>query len=132
MRLPWSHGYIQPIFGLADFAAAATFHKGHHSTLVGTGLGVWLAENHISNLIISGIRTEQCCETTTCHASDLGYTVDCALDATLTWDMAQSDGSTLSAADIKMRTATVLQDRFANVCTAQEALARALKLQSRP
>ncbi len=99
---------------------------------MGTGLGVWLTKNHISNLIISGIRTEQCCETTTRHASDLGYTVDYALDATLTWDMAQSDGSTLSAADIKMRTATVLQDRFANVCTAQEALARVLKLQSRP
>ena len=125
-------GYIQPILGLADFAAAATFHKGRHSALVGTGLGVWLTKNHISNLIISGIRTEQCCETTTRHASDLGYTVDYALDATLTWDMAQSDGSTLSAADIKMRTATVLQDRFANVCTAQEALARVLKLQSRP
>jgi nicotinamidase-related amidase len=115
-------GYIRPIQGLADFEAAATFQKNRHSALVGTGLEVWLHQNQIGKIIVSGIRTEQCCETTTRHASDLGYDVDYALDATLTWDMQQPDGSTLSAADIKMRTATVLQDRFAQVLTAREAL----------
>jgi nicotinamidase-related amidase len=117
-------GHIQAINGLANFEAAATFHKNRHSALVGTGLQVWLHQNQISKIIISGIRTEQCCETTTRHASDLGYAVDYALDATLTWDMQQPDGSTLSAADIKMRTATVLQDRFAQMCTARDAIAR--------
>jgi nicotinamidase-related amidase len=117
-------GYIQPIEGLAAFEAAATFHKNRHSALVGTGLEVWLHQNQIGKIIISGIRTEQCCETTARHASDLGYQVDYALDATLTWDMPQTNGSTLSAADIKMRTATVLQDRFANVTTAQAILAQ--------
>ncbi len=116
-------GHIKPILGLADFAAAATFHKNRHSALVGTALGVWLTQNQVSNIIVSGIRTEQCCETTTRHASDLGYQVDYVVDATLTWDMAQSDGSTLRAADLKMRTATVLQDRFAQVCSVQAALA---------
>jgi len=115
-------GHIKAIQGLADFAAAATFQKNRHSALVGTGLGVWLHQNQIGKIIISGIRTEQCCETTTRHASDLGYDVDYALDATLTWDMQQPDGRTLSAADIKLRTATVLQDRFARVLTASEVL----------
>ena len=117
-------GYIKPIRGLADFQAVATFQKHRHSALVGSGLEVWLHQNQIGKIIVSGIRTEQCCETTTRHASDLGYAVDYSLDATLTWDMRQSDGSTLSAAAIKMRTATVLQDRFAQVSTAHEALAR--------
>jgi nicotinamidase-related amidase len=117
-------GHVQAVQGLADFEAAATFHKNRYSALVGTGLEVWLHQNQIGKIIVSGIRTEQCCETTTRHASDLGYAVDYALDATLTWDMPQSDGSTLSAADIKLRTATVLQDRFANVSTAQAVLAR--------
>jgi nicotinamidase-related amidase len=116
-------GYICPIQGLAYFEAAATFQKNRHSALVGTGLEVWLHQNQIGKIIVSGIRTEQCCETTTRHASDLGYEVDYALDATLTWDMQQPDGSTLSAADIKLRTATVLHDRFARVLTAREALA---------
>jgi len=55
----------------------------------------------------------------------LGWTVDYCLDATLTWDMPQADGSILSAADIKTRTATVLQDRFARVCSVPLALAGA-------
>jgi nicotinamidase-related amidase len=117
-------GYVQPLQGLADFEAAATFHKNRHSALVGTGLEVWLHQNQIGKIIVSGIRTEQCCETTTRHASDLGFAVDYALDATLTWDMLQSDGSALSAADIQMRTATVLQERFAHVASAQAVLER--------
>ncbi|MEJ7807761.1 MAG: cysteine hydrolase, partial [Telluria sp.] len=71
------------------------------------------------------IRTEQCCETTTRHASDLGWSVDYVTDATLTFDMLQPDGSPLSAADIKSRTATVLSERFATLCTVDQALARA-------
>jgi nicotinamidase-related amidase len=115
-------GHVRPLAGLQDFAAAATFTKSRHSALVGTGLQVWLTENHIHKIVISGIRTEQCCETTARHASDLGWTIDFVLDATLTFDMAQPDGATLRAADIKARTATVLQDRFARVCSVAEAL----------
>lgn len=117
-------GRVRPLEGLAPFDADATFTKSRHSALVGTGLDVWLTQNGIQRIIISGIRTEQCCETTTRHASDLGWEVDYALDATLTWDMVQPDGQTLSAADIQTRTATVLQGRFATVTTAQQALAR--------
>jgi nicotinamidase-related amidase len=117
-------GFIKPLAGLVDFAADVTFYKSRHSALVGSGLQVWLNQNQIGKIIVSGIRTEQCCETTTRHASDLGYTIDYALDATMTWDMQQPDGKTLNAADIRMRTATVLQDRFATVCSAQSALNR--------
>jgi nicotinamidase-related amidase len=117
-------GHVRPLQGLVDFTASITFTKSRHSALVGTGLGVWLTQQGIQKIIVSGIRTEQCCETTTRHASDLGWQVDYALDATLTWDMQQADGKTLSAADIKTRTATVLHDRFATVCTAVQALER--------
>jgi nicotinamidase-related amidase len=55
---------------------AATFHKRRHSALVGSGLDVWLVAHRIRRLIVSGIRSEQCCETTARHASDLGYTID--------------------------------------------------------
>jgi nicotinamidase-related amidase len=115
-------GLVRPIEGLADFEAAATFHKHRHSALVGTGLEIWLHQNGIQRIVVSGIRTEQCCETTTRHASDLGFDVRYALDATLTWDMTQPDGTPLTAAQIKARTATVLQDRFADVVAADQAL----------
>ncbi|KQW64433.1 isochorismatase family protein [Variovorax sp. Root411] len=118
-------GHVHPIGGLAPFTAAATFTKHRHSALVNSGLDVWLTQNGIGRLIVSGIRTEQCCETTTRHASDLGWEVDYVTDATLTFDMAQPDGRPLSAADIKARTSTVLQGRFATVCTVAQALERA-------
>lgn len=118
-------GHVRPMDGLVEFEAAATFIKHRHSALVGTGLDVWLTQHHIQRLIVSGIRTEQCCETTTRHASDLGWEVDFVTDATLTFDMTQPDGQVLSAADIAMRTATVLQGRFATLCTVAQALARA-------
>ena len=115
---------MRPIEGLADFEAAATFQKSRHSALVGTGLDVWLTQNGIGRLVVSGIRTEQCCETTTRHASDLGFKVDYVTDATLTFDMKNEDGSTLTAADIKVRTATVLKDRFAAILSVPQAVDR--------
>ena len=115
-------GHVRALDGLAPFDAALTVTKSRHSALVGTGLDVWLTQHQIGRLIISGIRTEQCCETTTRHASDLGWTVDFCLDATLTFDMTQPDGTPLLAADIKARTATVLQDRFARICSVEQAL----------
>jgi len=118
-------GHVVPLKGLTDFTPAATFYKHRHSALVGTGLDVWLTSNGIQRIIVSGIRTEQCCETTTRHASDLGWNVDFCVDATLTYDMQQPDGSPLNAADIKARTATVLKDRFATLCTVEQALQHA-------
>ena len=118
-------GHVVPMRGLREFTAAASFLKRRHSALVGTGLDVWLTENGIGRLIISGIRTEQCCETTTRHASDLGWEIDYVTDATHTFDMVQPDGSPLNVADIKSRTATVLSGRFATLCTVEQALARA-------
>jgi nicotinamidase-related amidase len=114
-------GYVRPLEGLAAFQEAAEFRKQRHSALVGSGLDVWLTENGIRTLIISGIRTEQCCETTTRHASDLGYRVRYVTDATLTFDMELADGSWLSAPEIKRRTAAVLDGRFATICTVEEA-----------
>jgi nicotinamidase-related amidase len=117
-------GLVRPLEGLAPLDAAATFHKSRHSALVASGLDVWLTQNGIGRLVVSGIRTEQCCETTTRHASDLGFQVDFVTDATLTFDMRHEDGSPLSVADIKARTAAVLKDRFARICSVPGALDR--------
>jgi len=118
-------GHVRPMQGLADFKPAAEFIKGRHSALVGTGLSVWLRERGIGRLIVAGIRTEQCCETTTRHASDEGFTVDFVAEATLTFDMQTIDGKPLPAADIAERTCAVLHGRFATICSVEEAVRRA-------
>ena len=80
-------GLVRPLDGIAPFDAALTVEKHRHSALVGTGLSVWLHQHGIGRLIVAGIRTEQCCETTTRHASDEGWSVDFVTEATLTFDM---------------------------------------------
>lgn len=100
-----------------------TFHKGVHSALVDTGLEAWLRANGIRRVIVSGIRTEQCCETTTRHASDLGFEVDFVTEATLTFTMTHASGKVFSAEDIRVRTELVLSGRFARIVTVEQALA---------
>jgi nicotinamidase-related amidase len=103
------------------------FEKRSHSAMVGSGLDVWLVQQGIGRLIVCGIRTEQCCETTTRHASDLGYEVDFVTEATLTWAMTDRQGRVWSPEEIKARTELVLNGRFATVATVDEALVRAAR-----
>ena len=118
-------GLVRPLQGLAEFDAALTVHKQRHSALVGTGLDVWLVQQGVQQLIVSGIRTEQCCETTARHASDLGWQVLFVPEATLSFDMPLAGGGSFAVADIRARTAAVLQGRFADVVPVAQALQRA-------
>jgi nicotinamidase-related amidase len=115
-------GYVKTMASLS-IAPDVTFYKHRHSALIGSGLSVWLTERGIQHLMVTGIRTEQCCETTTRHASDCGYEVDFVSEATLTFAMTDRHGRRWTAADIKARTELVLDERFARVRTAGEALA---------
>jgi len=110
-------GQVRPLDGLQPFDAALTVIKHRHSALVGTGLPIWLHQRGIRRLVIAGIRTEQCCEATARHASDEGWAVDFALDATLSFDMPLPGGRVLTAAQIMERTAAVLDGRFARVAS---------------
>jgi nicotinamidase-related amidase len=99
------------------------FHKRSHSALVGSGLDVWLTQRGLNRLIISGIRTEQCCETTARHASDIGYEVDYVTEATLTFAMTDRHGRVWTPDEITARTELVLDGRFARIVTVDDALA---------
>jgi nicotinamidase-related amidase len=83
--------------------------------------------------VISGIRTEQCCETTARVASDLGYDVTFVTEATATTPLAHwtmpadasladvlADPRTLSPETIAERTEYVLAGRFASIRTLDE------------
>ncbi len=115
-------GHVKTIEGLS-ITPDAIFHKRSHSALVGSGLDVWLVQHGIRQLIISGIRTEQCCETTTRHASDMGYEVSYVMEATLTFPMTDRRGREWSPEEIKARTELVLDGRFARMVSVEEVLA---------
>lgn len=99
---------------------AGVFYKSVHSAMFasntdGQSVDYWLRRNEVNHVVVSGIRTEQCCETTTRHASDLGYSVTYAIDATLTFPMVSRSGRSYSVAEIRERTELVLSGRFAAV-----------------
>jgi len=122
-------GNVVTMAGL-DLRPTAVFHKRSHSALVGSGLDVWLVRNGIRRLIVSGIRTEQCCETTTRHASDAGYKVDYVTEATLTFPMTDRKGRVWSPDEIRAATELVLDGRFARIASVAEALHGDVKLRA--
>ncbi len=115
--------HVVPLAGLSLRSPEAVFFNSSHSALIGSGLDVWLGRRGIHRVIVSGIRTEQCCETTTRHASDAGYRVDYVTDATLTFAMIDRHGETWSPKIIKARTELVLEGRFARIVSVEQALA---------
>ena len=120
-------GHVRTLSELR-ISPTAVFHKTVHSSLYaldanGASLHDWLRENGIESVIVSGIRTEQCCETTSRHASDAGFKVVFPTDATLTFAMQSPSGKHYTPAEIRDHTELVLNGRFARVVPATEALA---------
>lgn len=116
-------GLVKTLEGL-QIRPQATFCKSVHSALfardeAGQSLEQWLRAQQIGHVIVTGIRTEQCCETTTRHAFDAGFQVTYAMDATLTFPMVSRSGRTFSPAELMERTELVLADRFAHVTRAE-------------
>ena len=113
-----SSGHVKFMDWLPKFETV--YKKSVHNALSESGLLEHLRERGITDLTISGIRTEQCCETTTRVASDLGFNVYFVTEATLTFDMTHSDGSVYTADEIKKHTELVLAGRFAQIVSVSQ------------
>jgi nicotinamidase-related amidase len=112
-----------PHYKLMDFLAPRAdepvLHKTTRNCFTSTSLQRLLTQAGIRRLAVTGIQMEQCCETTTRLAADLGYEVDFVLDATLTFPIPfRKDGrvvAELGVAEIEERTCFALRDRFARI-----------------
>lgn len=108
-------GFVEPMHWIERNSSDPVFYKRVHNALSESGLQQWLDHRGINHLVVSGIRTEQCCETTARYAKDAGYEVDFVLDATHTFPMQTTENQVVDTDAIKSRTAMVLQQRFATV-----------------
>lgn len=114
-----------PEYRLMDFIerrpSEPVFHKNTRNAFTSTGLGAYLMEKGVRRVVITGISTEQCCETTTRVAADLGYKVDFITEATLTFPIPHptKPGLELDVEAIKERTEFVLGGRFATINTVE-------------
>ena len=80
-----------------------------NSAFYGTpDLDAWLGEHGIEQIVIAGIQTNMCAETTARMAGNLGYRVWYAIDAMHTFDATGPDGEVVTAEELTRATAASL------------------------
>ncbi len=130
-------GFVRLMDGLVRRDGDPLVTKTAHNAFTTTNLHQVLTAHGIRELLITGIRTEQCCETTARIGSDLGFEVTFVTDATATTPIEHRDAPpgrgveeiladprTLSNDDISARTEYVLAGRFATIGTVAELASR--------
>lgn len=126
-------GYVRYMGPLEPQAGEPQLTKTSHNAFTTTNLQQLLTQQGITELIVCGIRTEQCCETTARVASDLGYHVTFVTEATATSPIAHRDAPagqtieqlladprTLPVGAVIERTEYALAGRFATIATIAE------------
>jgi len=133
-----ANGHVRYLDPLKPQAGEPELTKTSHNAFTTTNLQQLLTRRAITEVIVCGIRTEQCCETTARVASDLGYQVTFVTEATATSPIAHRDAPanqtagqlladprTLPASAVIERTEYVLAGRFATIATIAEATRQA-------
>jgi len=118
-------GVNSPYYELMDFLdyqdSDLLLHKTTRSSFTSTKLDAELKKLGVEHLVLTGIQTEQCCETTARNAADLGYSVDFVTEATLTFPVKHwSEDKVLDCDAIVERTEYALANRFARIATVQD------------
>ena len=126
-------GYVRYIGPLQPQPGEHQLTKTSHNAFTTTNLQQLLTSRGVTEVIVCGIRTEQCCETTARLASDLGYQVTFVTEATATSPIEHRDAPpgrglaeiladprTLPVADVLARTEYALAGRFATIATVAE------------
>lgn len=86
-------------------------------------LEAWLRQSGVARLVVCGIQTNMCCETTARVGANLGFDLRFAIDATHTFDLRERTGGRLAADELARVTAANLDPEFGRVITASEAIA---------
>jgi nicotinamidase-related amidase len=128
-----AQGHVRLMDGLVPLDGEPILTKTSRNAFTTTNLAQLLTERGIRHLIVCGIQTEQCCETTARVANDLGYEVTFVTDATATFPIPHRDAPagrsvgdlvadprTLTADDVIARTEYALAGRFATIRSVAE------------
>ena len=86
-------------------------------------LAEWLRGEGIEHVVICGIQTNMCCETTARVAANLDFDMTFVLDATHTYDLPDRNGGTITADELARVTASNLDPEFGRVVDTREAVA---------
>lgn len=100
------------IAGKHDLQISKTVNSAFYGT---PNLEDWLKKEAINSVVICGITTNHCCETTARMAGNLGFEVFFVLDATRTFDFKDVEGQLVKAEEMARITGANLQGEFAQV-----------------
>lgn len=92
-----------------DVLVTKTVNSAFHGT---PDLHAWLTARGIRQVLVCGVQTNFCCETTTRVGANLGYEMVYVLDATWTYDLPGYSGGTIPASTLREVTATNLANEF--------------------
>ncbi|WP_415975978.1 cysteine hydrolase family protein [Rhodococcus sp. 077-4] len=113
------HAFKDVIEGTPDLLIGKRVNSSFYGT---PDLDAWLRGEGIDQVVVCGITTNHCCETTARMAGNLGYDTYFVIDATHTFDRVGPDGTTVPAATLSAITATNLHGEFATVVTTDDLL----------
>jgi nicotinamidase-related amidase len=85
-------------------------------------LADWLRSREIERVVMCGVQTNMCCETTARVGSNLGFDVRFVLEATHTHDRPAPDRGMIDADTLARVTAANLDPEFCRVVTTAEAI----------
>ena len=113
------HAFKDVLEGTPDLLISKRVNSSFYGT---PDLDAWLRNEGIEQVVICGITTNHCCETTARMAGNLGYDTYFVIDATHTFDRVALDGTTVPAATLSAMTATNLHGEFATVVRTTDLL----------
>lgn len=113
----------------ADLFVTKTVNSAFYGT---PDLEKWLRAEGIEQIVVCGIQTNMCVETTARMGGNLGFDVVVPLDATRTFDLAGPDGVVVAAETLMRVTATnLLGGGFALVTTTDTVLSGLQQVEGR-
>lgn len=107
---------------IAPLATEPVFQKSVNSAFIGTDLESWLHDHQIEQLLIAGLTTNQCVETTTRMAGNLGFDAILLEDACACNDLTGPDGTVWPAATIHAMSIANIHAEFGTVMTTEDVM----------
>ncbi len=91
-----------------------------NSGFIGTNLEQWLRDHQIEDVVIAGLTTNHCVETTTRMAGNLGFNATLAHDACAAHDLAGLDGTHYTGEQVHAMSLANIASEFAEVRSTAE------------
>lgn len=125
-------GLIDETSGIEIYPAVApqgdevVIKKHRYSAFFGTDLDIILRSSGIKTVVVTGVTTENCCQSTARDAMFLGYHVAFISDATGTYDYPDAGFGPIPAQDVHRVTLGILAVSTAHVMTTDELIQKTI------